>query len=114
MTAKEYLRTDVELRSHGYGHPLSSNHHIIERDRWMIKQSSVVYVNLMKAQEASIGCMMELAWAHDHGVYTVVTMPEESIHRHAFVLEAADLVLDNHEEAIEYIARLLNSAREVQ
>lgn len=109
MTAKEYLRTEKKLRAYDYSHPISTNHHAIERDRWMVKQSSVVYVNLMHAKEVSIGCMMELAWAHDNGIYSVVSMPEDSVHRHAFVLEAADLVLDSHDAAIGYLIRLFNS-----
>lgn len=106
MTAKECLRTEKKLRAHGYDNPISTNHAIIERDRWMVCKADIVYVNLMNATDVSIGCMMELAWAHDRGKHTVVSVPEDNVHRHAFVLEAADIVFDNHEDAYDYLIQL--------
>ena len=108
MIGKAHLRTEKELRAYGTDHPISTNHHIIERDRWMVKRADIVYVNLCNTEEVSIGSMMELAWAHDNGVYSIVSMGEENVHRHAFVLEAADLVAENHNLAMQYLMNLLD------
>lgn len=106
MTGKGQLRTEKEFVARDYRHPVATNHAIIERDRWMVKRSDVVFVNLMEAEEKSIGSIMELAWAHDNGVHTVVAMPETGPHNHAFIIEAADILFHDAEEAIQYLKEL--------
>lgn len=107
MTGKSALRTEVEFKAHGYTHsPVSTNHAIIERDRWMVKSADIVYANLSNAPYASIGTCMELAWAHDHGKHSIVVMEDGNVHQHAFVLEAADIVFKTHLEAMEYLYSL--------
>jgi nucleoside 2-deoxyribosyltransferase len=103
LSAKGYLRTEVNFKKDGYGNPPSTNHAIFERDRWMIEQSDIVLMNLTDATAVSIGCMMELAWASMLGKQTIVAMDEENIHRHAFVLEAADIVFPTMGEAVHYL-----------
>ena len=79
-----------------------------ERDIWMVRQCDVFYLNLMDAGErVSIGGVMELAVAAALGKHTVVSMGAENIHRHAFVLEAADVIYETHEEAMKYLERLM-------
>lgn len=106
MTGKEYLRNEIDLKAYGYGNPVSTNHAIYERDMWMVKQCDVVFADLMNAERVSIGTVMELAWASLLGKHTVVAMEPENIHRHAFVLEAADIVFETATEAFKYIAKL--------
>lgn len=106
MRGKAYLRCEKELRAEGYQYPVSTNHAIIERDAWMVEQSDIVLVDLRWAKSVSIGCMMELAWAHWLRKHTIVVMEQENIHRHAFVLEAADIVFEGIQEAIEYLRDL--------
>lgn len=108
MTGKQYLRNEISFKAAGYGNPVSTNHAIIERDRWMVKKADVVYAYLSNATITSIGTCMELAWVHDAGKHTIVVMEQGNIHRHAFVLEAADIVFETHEEAIEYLTLLIN------
>lgn len=103
MSNKEHLRTDTALKKHGNGHPVSCNHHIVERDLWMVRRADLVYIDLTGTQNVSIGCVSELAVAHTHGVYTVVAMEPGNIHEHAFVLEMADLVLPSAREAEGYL-----------
>lgn len=109
LIGKGHLRTEKKLRAHGYSHPLSTNHHIIERDRWMVAQSDVVYANFTTAPDyASLGTCMELAWAYDQKhTYSVVAMGEGNIHQHAFVLEATDALFIDHEEAMLHLIDLL-------
>ena len=108
MSNKEALRTETKFRAHGYdNNPVSTNHAIIERDRWMVSRADVVFMDLSNTAEVSIGCMMELAWAHQIGKHTIVVMSEDNIHQHAFVLEAADIVFTTYEDAIWYLQELI-------
>ena len=110
MTAKGYLRTEVEFKAHGYDNPVSTNHAIAERDKWMVQQSDIILMDLSQAKSISIGCMMELAWGALLGKHTIVVMGEGNPHRHAFVIEAADIIFSNTDAAIGYL-RLLKSGK---
>lgn len=113
MTGKGYLRTELEFKSHGYtGMPASTNHAILERDNWMVRQADVVLVDLSAAYAVSIGCVMELAWAQDHHKHTIVVMGPDNVHRHAFVLEAADIVFENQYDALTYLQLLAKQEAE--
>lgn len=114
LTGKGEIRNELKYRSHGYDHPLAQNHAIIERDRWMVSQADVIYINLMHAERVSIGSMMELAWAHEMGKHSIVAMPKEGIHNHAFVLEAADVVYHDHRDAMNYLIELAKSTAEAE
>jgi len=108
MTGKASLRCELEFRGEGYqDNPLTTNHAIFERDRWMVTQSDVIYANLKGATDrVSIGSMFELAWASYLGKYVVLVMDKESIHRHAFVMEAADVIFEDEETAEAYLEKL--------
>jgi nucleoside 2-deoxyribosyltransferase len=108
MTGKRQMRTELEFKATGYDNcPITSNHAIIERDRWMVSKADVVFANLTKAGRVSIGSCFELAWAHDKGKHTVVVMEEKNIHRHAFVIESADIVFTTEEDALAYLKELI-------
>ena len=110
LTAKGYLRTEIKpLKAGGYNYPISTNHAIFERDRWCVQQADIFYLNLMlSGTRVSIGGIMELAWASALGKHTIVSLPEDNIHRHAFVLEAADIIFNNHEETMVYLDHLIH------
>ena len=107
MTGKDYLRTETKLKAGGYSFPPSTNHAIIERDRWMVTTADIVYCNLTMAKQVSIGCCMELAWAHQLGKHTVLAMQEGNANQHAFVLETADVHFQGWYEAEEYLEKLV-------
>lgn len=106
MYGKSFLRCEKELKAHSYKHPCTTNHAIFERDHWMVCQADIIYANFSKAVGVSIGSMMELAWASHLGKHVVVTMPEDNIHAHAFVFEAASVIFPDHESAMEYLTHL--------
>lgn len=111
MTGKGEMRTQIEERFKPAGHnatnPMCTNHAIFERDRWMVQNCDVLYLDLRGCQGISIGCMMELAWASLLGKYTVVVMDEKGMHKHAFVLEAADIIFENSTTAIAYLEKFI-------
>jgi nucleoside 2-deoxyribosyltransferase len=106
MIGKGYLRTEKTLKAGGYQKPLSTNHAILGRDRWMVQTCDIVYVDFTGSEVASIGCVMELAFAKAYGKHVIAVIPETNVHNHAFVLECADVVFPTHEEAIEYLKTL--------
>jgi nucleoside 2-deoxyribosyltransferase len=111
MTAKDALRTETALRATDYKNPVSTNHAIFERDKWCVQQADIFYLNLLACEKdnfVSIGGITELAWASILGKHTIVAMGKENIHRHAFVLEAADIVFETHDEAMSYLYKVIN------
>jgi|WetSurMetagenome_2_1015567.scaffolds.fasta_scaffold00049_18 nucleoside 2-deoxyribosyltransferase len=111
MIAKGYLRTDPKYRgeplvTNGITNPVSTNHAIVERDKWMVTQSDIVLVDFSGAKIVSIGSCMELAWASLLGKHTIVVMDAEGLHKHAFILDCADIVFEKAGEAFEYLSKL--------
>lgn len=109
MTGKEHLRNEIDVKSSGYDSPVSGDHAIYGRDNWMVKQSDIIYADLMTSGDrVSIGTMMEIAWGSLLGKHIIVTMPKDNIHRHAFVLEAANIIFEDNESAINYLNDLIS------
>lgn len=103
MLAKDYLRNEPKYKAEGYQNPVSTNHAIKERDKWMVRNSDLVFVDFSGAKGISIGCCMELAWADLLGKHTVVVIDENNYHKHAFVLDCAHIVFYNYNDAIKYL-----------
>ena len=106
MTAKHYLRGEMTMNPHGYTHPTSTGHAIYKRDKWMLSNSDVVFVNLLNSATISIGCMFELAWADMLGKHIVVVSDGEPPYNHAFIKQAADIVFTSLDDALEYLQEL--------
>ena len=107
MVAKERLKGKTIKSDHPY--PMTTQHAIVERDRWMVSQSDVVLVDLTPANfdsGVSIGCVSELAWAALLGKHTVLVMEDGNVHDHSFVRENADVIFPALEEAVEYLEKL--------
>ena len=105
MSGRTYLRNELEFKANGYTNsPASTNHAIFERDKWMVSNSDIILCDLSNSGDrVSIGSTMELAWASMLGKHTIVILPKENIHRHAFILDAADIVFETVEEAYKYL-----------
>ena len=107
MANKEELRIERPYESHGYTElPQVTDHAIFERDRWMVTQCDILFLDLSDTEKVSIGCMMELAWASLLGKHTVVVLPKDNVHTHAFVLEGADVIFETYDEAMVYMKKL--------
>lgn len=107
MYGKNFLRCEKEFRAADYQHPCTTNHAIFTRDHWMVEQADILYANLSSATNVSIGSMMELAWGSHLHKHVVATIPENNVHRHAFVLEAANVIHKTHEESMAYLETLI-------
>jgi len=108
LLGKGILVEEEELKSSGYEYSIIKDHAIFNRDRWMVKQSDIVFANLTEAKKVSIGTMMELAWAYDRGKHVVVCMQEDNIHSHAFVNGAAHIIFSEYNQAMDYFRELIS------
>jgi nucleoside 2-deoxyribosyltransferase len=108
MMGKRYLRNEIKFKAEGYQNPVSTNHAIKERDKWMVQSSDIVFIDFTGAKIVSMGCCMELAWADLLGKHTIIVLEKENIHRHAFILDSADIVFETYDEAIEYLVEFKN------
>jgi hypothetical protein len=106
MVAKEYLKGDGCLKSHGYHHPTATDHAIGRRDMWMVSLSDIVLMDFTGSTVASIGCSGELAVASYIRKHTITVLPLGNIHEHAFIREFSDVIFEDLEEATEYLAAL--------
>lgn len=106
MFGKANLRTELKFKSSDYRSPLSTNHAIFARDRWMVEQSDILYANFLGAKIVSIGSMFELAWGSQLHKQVIIVMEKDNIMQHAFVLESATILFETEKEALDYLGKL--------
>jgi hypothetical protein len=87
--------------------PLSTDHAIFTRDRWMVGQADILFADMTGSTKASIGSIMELAWGSMLNKHIVLVLPENNVHKHAFVLQAASVVFPTRVGALEYLTALI-------
>lgn len=114
MTNKDYMRTELEFKAHGYKDtPMSTNSAIKGRDKWMVLNSDIVYFDFTRKDidlsRVSIGSMFEIAWAEDHDKQVILVMDKNNVHQHCFPLECATLIFETTEEAKEYLEEFANT-----
>jgi nucleoside 2-deoxyribosyltransferase len=108
MIGKGYLRNELEFKAVSPNeNPISTNKAIVGRDSWMVEQADIVLIDLTNAKRVSIGSVCELSWGWKSGKHTVVVMESDNIHRHAFVLEMADIVFETETQARKYLKKLI-------
>ena len=106
LSDKEHLYNDDLCQAHGYKDAVCNDHAIFQRDTWMVSQSDIVLCDLSGSTFVSIGCCMELAIASHLHKHTIVIMDRENIHRHSFVLDAADIIFEDFNSAVMYLSKL--------
>ena len=110
MSGKAEIRVNEKyLPPRGLSSPTSTDRAIIGRDRWMVGQSDIVYVNLESSDIVSIGTMFEMAWAYELRKHIVTVIPQKNIHEHAFPLMATDIRFETSGEALAYLKNLAES-----
>jgi nucleoside 2-deoxyribosyltransferase len=111
MRGKEFLKRKRKLKAHpqdniheGDRLGVSSDQAIYRRDKRDVERADVVLFHLGGAETVSIGTMFELAWAELLGKFCLVVMENKgNCHDHAFVTQAASLVVPTLEDAVEYL-----------
>jgi hypothetical protein len=108
MIGKSYLSSETQFKSDGYQNPLSTDHAIVRRDNWMVKQCDILLLNLLESKKVSIGCMMELAWGYDYNKHIITLMEDNNIHKHSFVIESSSVIFSTEQEGFDYLYKLNN------
>jgi nucleoside 2-deoxyribosyltransferase len=111
MRGKEFLSRKRKLKAHPQDNTpggdrlgISSDQAIYRRDKCDVERADIVIFNLAQAETVSIGTMFELAWAEKLGKICLVIMEDKgNCHDHAFVTQAASLVVPTLEDAMEYL-----------
>jgi len=103
MRGKEHLKNRRNIKSTMQEGAILDNHAAFMRDKFDVTRSDIVLVNLLGAERASIGTMMEIAWGNLLNKYVVVVMESGNIHNHLFVLESSSVIFCDLDEAIKYI-----------
>ena len=83
-------------------HPFRKDTAINRRDKFDTLRASVVLVNLLGTTKVSIGTVMEMAWAFDHGIPVILAIePEGNVHDHPMVRDCTSVRVSSLDEAIE-------------
>jgi nucleoside 2-deoxyribosyltransferase len=83
-------------------HPFRKDTAINRRDKFDTLRATVVLVNLLGTTKVSIGTVMEVAWAFDHGIPVILAIePEGNPHDHPMVRDCTSVRVASLDEAIE-------------
>lgn len=117
MRFKPYLKTEgkIDRNTHLRGSGAwSTDAGLTDRDRRDCTTSACVLMNLMGAERASIGSMIEVGWADAHRVPLIVAMEAGGKHDHPMVRRIASAVLPTIEEATQAVLELLCTPLELR
>lgn len=107
LRAKTYLTQETSLQDRYEEYILSSQRGIYTRDFYDCRTRDLIFVNLLGAQNVSIGTVMEISWATAFNKPIVLVMEKEgNVHEHSMVREACPMRVDTLEEAV-FITRAL-------
>jgi nucleoside 2-deoxyribosyltransferase len=76
---------------------------VFMRDKIDCTRSDIMLLNLIGADHITIGSVCELSWAYLTGLFCVVVMGQGNPHRHAFIEQQASIILEDIDEAVDYI-----------
>lgn len=88
--------------------PLITSKGITCRDRFDIKRSDAVLINLIGAGKVTIGSMIELGWADAYRKPVILAIDPENIHHHPIVNNIASFILPTLDEAIQTAIAVLS------
>lgn len=98
----------LEAEYEKYKNVIVTGKGITRRDMFDTLRSTCLFVNLLGAKRVSIGTCMELAWAYQNQIPTVVIMEKGNLHEHVMLVEACTYVVETIEEGVELTRFLLN------
>jgi len=107
MRGKGYLKDAGLIDTSHRSEVMSTAKGIYGRDSFDIQHSDVLFVNLVKAPEVSIGTVMEVQMGKDYGKYVLLCTEPGGIHDHPFVTEASSIVAETIEDGLGILKHLL-------
>jgi nucleoside 2-deoxyribosyltransferase len=112
LRGKDFLQSVGRIADSYPGvHPLSSPAGIVARDRWDVQRADVVLANLTGTKRASIGTILELAWADSARVPVVGVWEEGNVHDHAMIRQIVPYVVRDLDHGLEVVRSLLLEGR---
>lgn len=108
MRGKDYLANAGVLTAGTYDGTLTQAKSINRRDYFDCTRSTVVFVNLLGTTRISVGTVMEIAWAYQKQIPTVVIMEPDNMHHHVMLDECSTYIVSSIDEAILTTKFLLN------
>lgn len=90
------------------GYPIATDEAITARDKFDVKRSDVILVNLLGTDDVSIGTCIELGWASafDKPVILVIE-PESNLHDHPMVRAIAAVRVSTLSEGIRAVKHFI-------
>lgn len=108
MRGKQFLKNEGVITSAAYDNVVATSKGVNRRDFFDTTRSTCVFVNLLNAKKVSIGTVMEIAWAYQARVPSIVVMEKGNVHEHIMIEDACHYVVDSLEAAINLTKLLLN------
>lgn len=108
MRGKAYLSKEDLIKDSYSDYTMSSINGINVRDFNDVKTADAVLVNLLGATKASIGTVMEIAWARAFQIPTVLIMDKGNVHDHG-MLTFGNIIVPTLGEGLHAVNQLLNS-----
>ena len=113
FACKEHLLGTGTLENKGYTDPLSNDHAVFHRDKWMCHQADIIYADFTHCDKPSIGSCFELAWACQAGKKIITVLPPRAYERHPmdhlFIHNASTLVYPDVDKAEGYLREFRRS-----
>ncbi|KKN06401.1 hypothetical protein LCGC14_1077620 [marine sediment metagenome] len=82
--------------------PSLSDKAFVQRDKFDVKRSDIILVNLLGAPERSVGTICEIAFNMVFGNLCVIAMEEKNVHNHPFIREGG-VIFNNLDGAVKYV-----------
>jgi hypothetical protein len=101
LRGKAYVAKETVLKDSYPEHLLSTPQGTITRDRYDVSRCDALFVNFLKADNVSIGTIMEMAWADAWRIPIILAMENGNIHDHAFVRQVAAFITHDLDEAVQ-------------
>jgi len=104
----DHLLQETKLEDTYDHNILSTQRGIFARCTQDVDLSNALFVNLLGANRVSIGTVMELSWAWDRRIPTILVMENEgNVHEHAMIREACPWRADNIEDGVDLLRRIM-------
>jgi nucleoside 2-deoxyribosyltransferase len=113
MRGKSHLKGVAVLSSGGYEHnAMSTEKGINRRDFFDCTRAECLLVNFLDCgSRVSIGTVMEIAWAYQAKIPTVVVMKMNNAHVHAMINDCITYRVETMEEAVRLVKFLFNDLK---
>jgi hypothetical protein len=99
MRGKLYLSHETSIADSYDKKVMSTSKAIFARDRFDCFRADLIVANFLDAKKASVGSVMEIAWANSQGTPIVAIMEPGNPHDHAMLREACGWIVGSIKEA---------------